>query len=114
MAIQICTVSGILRNPSGAGLQGVMIKASMNRPFIHPSDSSLITNYEVETTSDATGAWSLDLVETETALVTITISFYYSLAAASSTERRDYAVTIPNLASAAFASLIDATAGTQV
>lgn len=110
MSIATCTISGTVRNLYGNALAGVTVKANSDRPFIHPTDSSLITNYEVSTTTASDGTWSLTLIETETPDNTLTITFYYPAGSVTGNVRYEYTVQIPNTASATFASLI----GTQV
>lgn len=106
----VCTVSGTCRSINGSTLPGVTIKANSIRPFIHPTDSSLVDNYEVSTTSAADGTWSLSLVETTTPNTYVTITFYYPTGSTNPNDRKEYTVQVPNSASATFASLI----GTQV
>lgn len=102
----VCSVTGTCRDSSGSALQGVIIRASAIRPFIHSTDSSLITNYEVSTTSASNGTWSLSLVETATDSVTMTITFIYPASSSASSARKEYTITVPNSASATFASLV--------
>lgn len=108
MAITICTVSGNVSSLLGQGLNSVTIKAYMPRPFKYP-DGTLILNYEVSTSSDVSGDWSLALAETETAQlngIPITIAFEYSSGGAGDYLRREYTCVIPNTPTATFASLI--------
>lgn len=105
MAIGICTVSGTVLNALDQGVGGVVVKANSNRPFIHPTDGSLIVNYEVSTTTASDGTWSLALIETTTPNLALTISFFYP-AGPNSNQRKDYTCIIPNTASATFNSLI--------
>jgi len=105
MAATICTVSGTCKKIDGTAFQSVTVKASCARPFVHPTDSVLYENYEVTTTTDSSGAWSLSLVETATPALTYTVSFYYP-GSLNDYQRKDYTVTIPNSASVAFESLI--------
>lgn len=102
----LCTVSGLITDPSGTGINNVIVRASQTAPYIHPTDSSLILPYEVDTVTDVTGAWSLTLVETETATLTITISISYPTGQNGEVNRVTYPVTIPDAASATFASLL--------
>lgn len=107
----VCSVTGTCRDSSGSALSGVTITACAVRPYIHPTDSSLITADSVSTTSASDGTWSLSLVETTTPAVSITMSFIYPTSVNSgNTSRQSYTVTIPNTASTTFASLI----GSQV
>jgi hypothetical protein len=106
----VCTVTGTLRDSAGSALSGATIQASCLRPYVHPTDSSLIVDYVVTTTTASDGTWSLNLVETTTPAVTVTIEFIYSQGATNGQVRKVYTVTIPNSSSATFASLV----GTQV
>lgn len=102
----ICTVSGLITDPSGVGINSVIIRASQTLPYVHPTDSSLVMPYEVDAVTAVDGTWSLDLVETETAMVTITISISYPSGQNGEINRVTYPVTIPDAASATFASLL--------
>lgn len=114
MAIQICSVSGLIKDTTGTAIAGVTVVAKAIRPFIHPSDGSLIVDYQASTTTDSSGAWSLSLIETETPQLTLTVSFIYPVGLNSSTDRQDFTVTVPNQSSATFSSLVSATNITQV
>lgn len=105
-SIQICAVSGTCRTPTGSALPGVTVKAYSNRPFIHPTDNSLIANYEVNTTTANDGTWSLNLVETTTPACSLTVAFYYPSNTLSGYDRREYTIIVPNQTSATFASLV--------
>lgn len=103
----ICTVSGTVLTPAGRAISNVTVTASLTKPFVHSTDGSLIINYEVSTTANqSTGAWSLALVETATNALTMNLSFTYQVGFTNSTIRQDYAVTIPNQASASFSALV--------
>lgn len=100
-----CTISGTCLKLDGSAFSGVLVKANCARPFVHPSNSAVYEDYEVTTTTDSSGNWSLTLVETTTPAVSLTISFYYP-GSANDYKRKDYTVTVPNTATATFASLI--------
>ncbi len=104
MAITSCTVSGTVKTPDNTGLQNVTIKASITQPFAH-ADGTLIAAYQVSTTTDANGAWSLTLIETATVTKTMTIVIEYPTGG-TEYRRQSYTVTIPNAASANFSDLI--------
>lgn len=110
MAIQICAVTGTIRDYTGTGIGGVTVSAYAERPFIHPTDNSLIVNYQITTTTASNGTWTLNLVETTTPNTTLTISFVYPIGSNSLNTRQEYTIQVPNSASATFQSLI----GTQV
>lgn len=103
MAISTCVVSGTLKDLTGTALAGYSVYAYLTTPFFH-TDGTLIPPYKVSTTTDASGNWSLTLIETATISKTITIAF--DLPTGSSERlRREYTVTIPNSASASFSTL---------
>jgi len=105
----ICTVSGTCVKLDGSGFASVTVKANSTRPFVHPTDNSLVEDYELSTTTDSSGNWSLSLIETTTPNVTLTITFYYP-GSANDYKRKEYTIQVPNSASVTFASLI----GSQV
>lgn len=103
MAITTCTVSGSLKGPDGAALSGVTVYAYTNAPFFH-SDGTLIPDYQVTTTTDATGAWSLTLIETASVTKTIIIAFDLPTGSVEK-KRKEYTVTVPATATASFSTL---------
>jgi hypothetical protein len=110
----LCTVSGVIRDLSGDLIEGVTVVAVNQKPFIHPTDGSLIMPFVESTMTDGSGNWSLTLVETTTPNVTITISIIYTITASSgpgtpgipTPDQRDYTVQIPNATTANFSTLI--------
>lgn len=102
----ICTVSGVIRNSAGIVVSGAVVEANLSKPFIHPADGSLIVNYGASITTNGDGEWSLDLIETETAEASMTISFTYPLGSSAANIRHDYTVVIPAAESATFESLV--------
>lgn len=109
MAVSTCIVSGSVFSLNNQGLNSVTVKAYMPQPFIYP-DGTQILNYEVSTTSDAAGAWSLTLVETETANmgagIGITVAMEYSSGGAGDQLRKEYTIIVPNTPTANFTDLI--------
>ncbi len=101
-----CAVTGTLRDSGGNALSGATVRAFAIKPYVHPTDSSLIVDYQVTTTTASDGTWSLTLVETATPAVTVTIEFVYTQGSGGTQVRKSYTVTVPNSASATFASLI--------
>lgn len=104
----VCTVSGLLRDPSGAALAGATIIVQSIKPFIHPTDNSLITNFILTTTSGLDGTFSINIVETTTPNVTLTLSIRYLLGSTTNSTPvlTSYTILVPNAASATLASLI--------
>jgi len=104
----VCAITGLLRDTSGTVLSGATIAATNLRPFIHPTDNSLIMDYQVSTTSASDGTWSLSLVETTTPAVTVLITLTYPTGSGGGTTTHEYNVIVPNSGTATFASLIGA------
>lgn len=102
----VCTVSGTLRDTSGTVLSGATISVQSLKPFIHTTDNSLIVNYSVSTTTASDGTFSLNVVETTTPSVTLTLTIKNASGTAANQVATSYYVTIPNSASATLASLI--------
>ena len=108
MAISTCVVSGNLKSLGNQGLNSVSVKAYIVKPFKH-TDGTMILNYEVSTTSDANGDWSLTLIETTTPAtggIPLTIAFEFTSGGAGDVLRKEYTCVIPNQASVAFSSLV--------
>lgn len=103
MAITTCVVSGTVKTLGNAGLTPVTVRASIPKPFKHPSDGSVIANYEVSTTTDVDGNWSLTLIETTTPAISVVITFDYSTGFEQ--RRKEYTITVPNQATANFTDL---------
>lgn len=101
-----CTISGTINNLGGDPVSGATISVSSIKPFIHTADNSLIANYSVSATTNGSGAFSLDVVETTTVSVSLLLTIAYPLSSAGNKVISAYYVTIPNSASATLASLI--------
>lgn len=107
MAVTICTVSGVIKTLEQSPMTQVTIKARTIRPFVYP-DGTFVPDYEVSTTTDNNGAWSLALGETETpGDISIIISIEYSSGSSGVFKRNDYPVIVPDQASVDFADLIN-------
>lgn len=102
----VCTITGFVNTPQGQPLAGATVKALLTRPFLHPVSLALIPNYEIDVISDNTGMWSLNLVETTTANIAVTLAFYYPLGPSSGNGRYEYTITVPNSTTANFSDLI--------
>lgn len=102
----ICTVSGLVQDAGGNPLQGVVITASVTKPYLHPVSLAIIPNYQVSDTTDNTGAWALALTETTSANLSVTISFVYPLGPVSGTGRYEYTIVVPDAPTANFSDLI--------
>lgn len=101
-----CTVSGTLLEINGTAMSGITVKARPTRPFIHPTDNNLYMDYEVSTTTDGSGNWSLTLIETATPAVSYTVEFLYALGSTANNTRYSYTIVVPNSATANFQTLI--------
>lgn len=104
MALSMCTVSGTVLTVNNTTIQGATIKATITKPIVY-GDGTFIPCTEMITTTAADGTWSLSLVETVSTSTTMTISIEYP-SGGSDYRRVSYSVTIPNQATATFASLI--------
>lgn len=102
----VCTVSGTIRDTSGTVLSGAVISVQALKPFIHTTDNSLVVNYGVSTTSAADGTFSLNVIETTTNSVSLSLTIKNASGTAANQVATTYYVTIPNSASATLASLI--------
>jgi hypothetical protein len=102
----VCAVSGTIRDTSGTVLSGATVSVSSIKPFIHPTDNSLILNYSVSTTSASDGTFTLSVVETTTPSVSLILTIKYPLGTNSNVVTTTYNVTIPNSASTTLATLI--------
>lgn len=109
MAISTCIVSGTVNSLLGQGLNSVTVKASIVQPFFH-TDGTQFLNYEVSTTTDTNGAWSLTLIQTATANagagIPLTVALEYPSGGAGDYLRREYTIIVPNQATANFSDLI--------
>lgn len=103
MAISTCVVSGTLKDLTGTALSGYNVYAYLTTPFFH-TDGTLIPAFKVSTTTDASGNWSLTLIETTSISKTITIVFDLPTGTVERL-RREYTVTIPNTGTANFSTL---------
>lgn len=105
MTPTICTVSGKIITSNGAGFPGVVIIATLVRPFIYSSTGELIPNFIETTTTANDGSWSIPLVETTTDKVSITFAIQYATASGSSPQRYEYTAIIPNQSTANFSDI---------
>lgn len=109
MPIQICTVSGNVKNLLGSNVSDCIVKASIVTPFFHTG--SLIDGEIASTTTNSSGDFSLSVIETETVGQRITFTFEY-FDGNSNRRSKKYSVVVPNSASAALSDLVTADAGT--
>ena len=103
MAITTCTVSGTLKTVLNAALSGVTVEAYCTQPFFH-SDGTQIVDYGVSTTTDATGAWSLTLIETTSITKSLSVAFEFPTGSVER-KRREYTIVVPATATANFSDL---------
>lgn len=111
MAIQICAVTGNVKNLLGNNVQDVTVSAHTPTPFVHPDGPAVIAGVIASVITGASGVFTLNLIETETVgqRIAIVIDFYDGV---SSRRKKTYSLVIPNQPSAAFTDLIIADAGT--
>lgn len=102
----VCAISGTIRDTSGTALAGVVVSVQAIKPFIHTTDSSLIANYSVSTTTASDGTFTLSVVETTTNSVSLILTIRNSSGLAAPNVVNQYYITVPNAASATLASLI--------
>ena len=101
-----CTVSGTIRDAGGNAVVGATVAVNALKPFIHTTDSSLVANYSVSTTTASDGTFSLVVVETTTVSVSLILTIKSPLGTGANSVIASYSVTIPNAATATLASLI--------
>jgi hypothetical protein len=96
MAISTCVVSGNVKNLLNQNVQNVTVKAYVDPPFFHPSGPSWIDGAIASTTTDASGNFSLTVIETTTVGQRMHFQFEYTDGVSSNTLRRQYAVVVPS------------------
>ncbi len=101
-----CAITGTIRNTSGTLVSGAVVSVNSIKPFIHPTDNSLVVNYSVYDTTTALGTFSLSVIETTTPAVSLILTIEYPMDSTSTIVRQQYYITVPNSASATLASLI--------
>jgi hypothetical protein len=109
MAINTCTITGNVKNLLGSNVVGATIRVSTLAPFIHSSGPAFIAGEISSVTTDASGNFSVAVIETETPGVKLnfTLEYYDGVSAK---KQKSYAVVVPNTATAELSSLISATA----
>lgn len=104
MAISTCVVSGTIKDLENNAVSGATVKAKITSPFFH-SDGTYIADYQVSTTVDGTGAWSLTLIETASISRTILVEIAYQIGS-ESMQKKVYAITVPNTSTANLSDLV--------
>jgi len=94
-----CTVSGVIKDASETGIQGVTIRARIVTPYF--TTTILVLPVEVSTTSDSFGAWSLALNQGAKAIVQIE----YPPNGIDSNRRYSYTIIVPASGTANFSTL---------
>lgn len=100
-----CAVTGNVKNLLGQNVQNCTVKASVLTPFFHTGD--WISGEVASTTTNASGNFSLSVVETETVGTKITFTLEYNDGTAG-IKRRAYTVVVPDDATASLADLVSA------
>lgn len=102
----ICTISGLVVDPTFTPIQGATIQARMVRPYVDPTSGALVPNFAIETLTAADGTWSLSLTETTTASVGVTIAIFYVLDQNNAPATYEYNIIVPATTTALFSDLI--------
>lgn len=95
----ICTVSGVIQDGSEDPVEGVTVEARVVSPFF--TTTIQIIPKSVTTTTNSSGAWSLELSRGGQ----FTVSIMYPPNAVDSARRYTYTITVPNSATANFSTL---------
>ncbi len=103
MAITSTSVTGKIYDTSGTAISGAIIIARNTIPYFY-TDGSLITPYEVTTTSAADGTWSLTLVENASTTTTTSVIILFGDGAGGQI-RKNYQIIVPISGPVTFASL---------
>jgi hypothetical protein len=98
MAISTCVVSGTIKSPEHGVLTTAMVRAFI-LPLVH-ADGTFVADYSIEAAVNASGVWSMTLIETATVSKKMTFEIIYPTR--NGTRRKFYVATIPNQASADF------------
>lgn len=107
-SITTCTVTGNVANLLNAAVANCTIKVSVIAPFFHPTSGTWISGELESVVTDATGAFSVALIETATPGVKLAFTFEYYDGVANR-RTKQYSVIVPNQASALLSDLVAAT-----
>lgn len=107
MAISTCDITGNIKNLSGTAQEGVIVQARVVKPFIH-TDKTIVLGRAVQTTTDASGDFTLTLAETAGPAVTIEVTIKY-VDSQSGDKRVTYTGTVPNQSTINLADIIGTT-----
>lgn len=102
----ICTITGLVVDPTFTPVQGATVQARLTRPYIDPTSGALVPNFAIETLTAVDGTWTLSLTETTTANVGVTIAFFYILDQNNAPATYEYSIIVPAATSANFSDLI--------
>lgn len=94
-----CTVSGLLQKLDGTPLEGVTIRARIVTSYF--TTTIMVSPQEVFTETASDGTWSLNLERLSSPIITVE----YFPTDTSSARKLEYAVTVPNAASANFSTI---------
>lgn len=104
-AITLCTLTGSVESLLGSGVQNCTLTASILTPFIHPTNGAFISGQIASVETDASGGFSISVIETETAGIRVRFTFDYFDGVANR-KQKSYSVVVPNLSAAALSDLI--------
>lgn len=99
-----CTVTGSIFDLTGTPIGGATVKAYLTTAYFY--GTALVVPYELSTTTDTSGGWSLTLQETFSVGRSITISIEYPPNTTDNKVRLDYAIVVPNQSTANFSDLV--------
>lgn len=94
-----CVVSGTIKDVSDTAIESVTVRANIITPAF--SSTTLVVPKEITTTTDASGNWSLTLLQGVYAVITID----YPPNLTDSAMKKTYAITVPASGTANFSSL---------
>lgn len=95
----LCAVSGSVKDPSETAISGAVIKANIVTSFFVSTDQ--IVPKEISTTSSSLGAWTLNLSQAHSYL----ISIEFPPNTTDSSKKLSYSITTPATPTANFSAL---------
>jgi hypothetical protein len=98
-----CTVTGNVKNLLGENVEECVVKVSVAQPFFH--GAAWISGEIASDETDASGNFSLDVIETESVGKKVAFTFEYD-DGSENIKRKAYSVVVPDEASATLADLV--------
>lgn len=109
MPISTCTVTGNVKNLLNSSVTNCKVSVSVVTPFFHPSTGSFVSGELATVQTNASGDFSMSVIETETAGQKVTFTFDYFDGVANRRQKK-FTVIVPDTASAALYDLVAAAA----